>query len=460
MVNRTAGRVWIVAKKKKKSRALGPALPPPSPPRFAVGDRVRVRPGTTDPDYPDLPMGGWVGVVEDVNVTRTETLYQVEWSGATLAAVNPVYFRRCERDELDEESSWLGEKDLEPDTGDLVAIEQPTKLVPQPLDLKHPADLARHILGLTRDDDLPAITPQRLARFHEYLRERVKKPVPALVEEPSMFRSAQNIHPALILRVLPLPPDPETLDVQVEVQIEDEVVEMPLAEVLPLPGPPEAVALRAFQHWIEEEDEEDEGDEESDEDEENESVAALLPSNPILVFLVAWTVAGAVLASLLEAMPATRLVAQGGAALLGLLGAVAGGYFDLGTRRLTNRRPNVIVGALGGLLVGASLGATIAALAVAWVGVICGAIVGTLSSYLLALFGVRRPPTFRLTLLGVAVGAVVLAYQSDASAALNGLWHGALAGFGANLLFWLVIAYFARIAPFGQQLPSEGTPPE
>jgi hypothetical protein len=29
--------------------------------KFHVGDLVRVKHGVTDIDYPDIPMGGWVG---------------------------------------------------------------------------------------------------------------------------------------------------------------------------------------------------------------------------------------------------------------------------------------------------------------------------------------------------------------------------------------------------------------
>ena len=34
--------------------------------RFNVGDRVRVRSGTPDPDYDDLTIGGWAGTIAEV----------------------------------------------------------------------------------------------------------------------------------------------------------------------------------------------------------------------------------------------------------------------------------------------------------------------------------------------------------------------------------------------------------
>ncbi len=33
---------------------------------FQVGDRVRVKPGVSDPDFPDMPLGGWSGIVTEV----------------------------------------------------------------------------------------------------------------------------------------------------------------------------------------------------------------------------------------------------------------------------------------------------------------------------------------------------------------------------------------------------------
>ena len=35
-------------------------------PRFKVGDKVRAKPGATDPDFPDMPLGGWAGTVTEV----------------------------------------------------------------------------------------------------------------------------------------------------------------------------------------------------------------------------------------------------------------------------------------------------------------------------------------------------------------------------------------------------------
>ncbi len=35
-------------------------------PRFQVGDKVRVKPGISDPDLPDMPLGGWSGTITEI----------------------------------------------------------------------------------------------------------------------------------------------------------------------------------------------------------------------------------------------------------------------------------------------------------------------------------------------------------------------------------------------------------
>jgi hypothetical protein len=77
--------------------------------KFYVGDLVRVKHGVTDVDYPDIPMGGWVG---RISKTGNGT-HLVRWTVETLENVHPVYRKRCERDEADYRKYWVGEDDLE-----------------------------------------------------------------------------------------------------------------------------------------------------------------------------------------------------------------------------------------------------------------------------------------------------------------------------------------------------------
>ena len=39
----------------------------PIPTKSQVGDRVRVKQGIRDADYPDMPLGGWAGAILEVH---------------------------------------------------------------------------------------------------------------------------------------------------------------------------------------------------------------------------------------------------------------------------------------------------------------------------------------------------------------------------------------------------------
>ena len=71
--------------------------------------------GVRDPDFPDIPLGGWAGTIKEVHQAEGETTLLVAWDRATLRGMHPIYKKRCERDGLELESMWLGDEDLEPD---------------------------------------------------------------------------------------------------------------------------------------------------------------------------------------------------------------------------------------------------------------------------------------------------------------------------------------------------------
>ena len=150
-----------------------------SPPRFEPGVKVRVRQGVRDPDFPDIPLGGWAGTVKEVERAKGETTYLIAWDRATLDGMHPVYKKRCERDGLGLESMWLGDEDLEPDDGTPVAIEQPTSIVTKSLSKRDQDDRVRMALGLTHDDPLPDVTPKTLLAYHRYLKDNLKFPFKA-----------------------------------------------------------------------------------------------------------------------------------------------------------------------------------------------------------------------------------------------------------------------------------------
>jgi len=101
-------------------------------PRLFVGARVRVKSHVMDPNYPELPLGGWAGEIADVQ-PGTAANYLVRWSPDTLQHIHPIYRERCEQDDLSLDHTWLLEPDLERDRGGPLSIEHPVGRASQAL---------------------------------------------------------------------------------------------------------------------------------------------------------------------------------------------------------------------------------------------------------------------------------------------------------------------------------------
>jgi hypothetical protein len=168
--------------------------------RFRPGAKVRVKSGVLDPDFPDIPLGGWAGTVKEVDEDEGRPVYLVAWGRATLRAIHPVYKKRCERDGLELETMWLEEEDLEPDDGPPAPIEQPTSIVTPPLSEKDQDDRVRLVFGLTHDDPLPDVGRVTLLAYHRYLSANLKFPFKARSETDGISLT--------VLRLL----DPEEYD--------------------------------------------------------------------------------------------------------------------------------------------------------------------------------------------------------------------------------------------------------
>jgi len=154
---------------------------PESARKFTIGQEIRVKPGVKDPDYPDMPLGGWTGTVDQLDPEGHGTC-RIRWDRRTLDSIDPVYKKRCERDGLDYDVMWLSEDCLEPATGDLPPIEQPTNIRAKPLNAQDQHDRVRIALGLTGDDPLPDVDEQTLRAYHAYLSCQLNFPFEAKAE--------------------------------------------------------------------------------------------------------------------------------------------------------------------------------------------------------------------------------------------------------------------------------------
>lgn len=146
--------------------------------KFSIDDTVRVKFGIADPDYPDIPIGGWAGQVVESEAGSPHA-YLVRWSQQTLISMASVYRNRCEMDGLDFKQMWLVEDDMEADTGQRVEIEQPTNVKTEPLNMKDQDDRIRAVFGLTHDELIPDVEPETLRIYRDYLDENVSFPLKA-----------------------------------------------------------------------------------------------------------------------------------------------------------------------------------------------------------------------------------------------------------------------------------------
>ena len=137
--------------------------------RFKVGDKVRVKPGVSGPDFPDMPLGGWSGTVTEIieHEGRINCVFRLD--ERTLASLHPIYEQRCEIDGLDHRFMGLGQEDIEPLDGPTVPIEQPTAIVPRPLSPDDQDDRVRMAFGLTHDDLLPEVNRKNQHAYDRYL---------------------------------------------------------------------------------------------------------------------------------------------------------------------------------------------------------------------------------------------------------------------------------------------------
>ncbi|HET6323213.1 MAG TPA: hypothetical protein VFG04_00830 [Planctomycetaceae bacterium] len=71
-------------------------MPKKSHDELALGARVRVKAGTTMPEFPDVACGGWVGSIVETSGKKPNTKYIVEWDEATLATMPEPYLKLCE----------------------------------------------------------------------------------------------------------------------------------------------------------------------------------------------------------------------------------------------------------------------------------------------------------------------------------------------------------------------------
>ncbi len=76
--------------------------------KFRIGDSVKVKKGTSDPDF-GIDIGGWQGQIEEIE----DDYLCVVWDGTTLSNFPDKYISQCEKEGLDWERIYLETEEVE-----------------------------------------------------------------------------------------------------------------------------------------------------------------------------------------------------------------------------------------------------------------------------------------------------------------------------------------------------------
>jgi len=215
------------------------------PSKFKVGDKIRVKHGVKDVDYPDMPLGGWAGTVIEVAGDDTFT---VQWSDETLAAIHPIFTNRCEKDGLELEKYALTGDDLEPDPGGSLNIAQPTEITTKPLSAKDEDDRIRMVFGLTSNDPLPDVDDETLSTYHRYLAANLTFPI-------EVEHGAEYGHPERVKVVGLGDPDEEPMvddqyGILCEARMEGQIVTLPLGDMEVIKGKANRQLIKDYGSWF------------------------------------------------------------------------------------------------------------------------------------------------------------------------------------------------------------------
>ena len=209
---------------------------------------MRVKHGFTDVDYSDMPLGGWAGIITEVQGADTFT---VRWSRETLAAIHLVFKKRCEIDGIDPEEYVLVGEDLEFDPGGPLEIEQPTEITTRSLSAKDEDDRIRMVFDLTSNDPLPDVEDETLEIYHEYLSKNLVFPFEAEHSSQTGPFSSRTIR----VKVIGLgdPDEPMIEDmygILCEARHERRLVTLPLGELEVKKGKPNRQLVEDYSYWF------------------------------------------------------------------------------------------------------------------------------------------------------------------------------------------------------------------
>ena len=402
--------------------------------------------GVCHPEFSDIPLGGWSGTIDEIEPLDDKTVYGIDWDRRTLAAMHPIFLKRCERDDFVVETSWLDDDSIEPDDGASVQIEKPTKIITPPLSEKNQDDRVRKVFGLTHDDPIPAISDESLLAYHRYLIGKLKFPFTALYDDEEEIGPFSRKRPTMRVTELVDPEDEALTEedgLRCKAHYRDEEIEERLSEIEVKRKDPNYKWVDDYGYWFHNwpclSDSHDMGERLG----RDAQTLVAGPSEPatvtvLFVFGVVGGILGAAIgaafltfrAAILAATIAGIPAAMIGALLLGRYGRIFGS--------VVRARLGGLLGASMGLVIGATFGVFAGLLILAFPWSLLGIVAGLVMAKFLVPGTVLR--LLMGTILGPSFGILFASFRQDGDRAIVGALAGSIVGLvaGAGLPLALI----------------------
>ncbi len=148
-----------------------------------VGDCVRAKAGTKDPDF-GTAIGGWQGRISNIDKSNDEIPVSIQWDSVTLKIMPVAMIEQCEEQGLDWAEMALGANDLEPATprdteSDVARIKAQLSSQHGWVSLGEEGKRIQKVLaGVDADDDMEA-----LGAWEEHLDKNLRYPFEAVIAE-------------------------------------------------------------------------------------------------------------------------------------------------------------------------------------------------------------------------------------------------------------------------------------
>jgi Calcium binding len=327
-------------------------------------------------------------------------------------------------------------------------MESGTEIVRRPMHEHEQADRIRIVLGLTRNEPLPAPTWENLRKYHAFLSEKLSFPFNAEVWELS-GRVHRNRYPVTVYHVLlPDPGADSSNGLLVEGNFHEQQLKLPLCCLQTSKRSANHLPLQDYAYWF-------------------TTTAAELatvpeqdyPASPYPGFwqsLWRFSVYGMGVGAVLGALLATQGVYAHyamyiGAGVLAALGCALGSFYGRMFGVVNRVRGGPSIGALLGFVCGGVAGTAAGVLLIGYLGTVPGSILGHLLGKATARLGWKPFPQIVWPVVGACTGGMILSLVTDSDSAFTGAMAGILLGGVVTALLYVFFVFMLGVLLYSRK---------